>query len=511
MMGSLEYQHLLISLRRRGLRISAGDGMLHVNGAKGLLTSKDLYELRNHKQEIIQLLNRIEVSRDLPVRARRAESPVPLTPMLDYCWNVLTKGNAPGVAPRSRRQCTFAMRIDGPLDIELLRECIQILAMRHETLRSVFGLVDGTPRQIVQSIPRALELVDYSGQPRKVVASLIDDLISTFANREIDLSQGPLFEPLLCRIGSGEHILILVLDHWITDGSSNVILCDDIWTLYEQGESRQPLRLADVPVQFGDYAVWLEETAEAWFDQHGTYWQDRLTGIQATALPLNNPSRAAESAPVWNCFEIDANLSASLAAFSRQRGTMLPLVLLAIFVLVMHRWCNRSKLLIGVIANGRDRPELSYVVGNIATALILCVRVEARWSFLELLEHVIGEYLAASEHYDFARVLKLHPGAATPICFNWLPTAHVWAVHPAKSHYGSVTLTSVYQRPSCQDAFFPYFSRTPTSIEISVVYRPDQVSAAAIERFGSSLIGTARAVSREPAVLLSSLPWQTLR
>jgi hypothetical protein len=508
-MATEECHELLMSLRARGLKIRASDGQLYIEAAKGVLTPSDLGELRARKPELIELLGRIDATRGFPIRPREPGALIPLTPLLDCCWSAWSAGKTSGSAPRSRRQCTFATRIMGPLDIGLLRACVETVNIRHEILRSRFRMVEGVPRQIVERSATALKFVDFSRQPPDIAAASIDAFISTLANVEIDVSCGPLFEAYLCRVSENEHVLILVLSHWITDGSSNVLLCHEIWTLYEQGESAQPFSLPSLPAQFGDYALWLEQTTAAWLDEHGAYWRDRLRGAQVTNIPFTTGlQESAETFCVWTRFQLDADLSAALRAFARRKGTMLPLVLLAIYAVVMCRWCGQRDLLLAIISSGRDRPELTGMVGWLATSLALRIRIEARWSFLDLLKQVTSEYCSATEHYDFQRAFQLYPEAFTPIHFNWLPTEHVWGVTPEKPCYGGVTLTPVFQRPACQDWFFPYFSDTPVGIEISVVYSPDHLSAAAIECFGWNMLGAARAVAREPGALLESLPWR---
>ena len=52
-------------------------------------------------------------------------------------------------------------RVIGPLDVEILKECLSDLIDRHEILRTTFGLVEGSPVQIIhQSAPLGFSYVD---------------------------------------------------------------------------------------------------------------------------------------------------------------------------------------------------------------------------------------------------------------------------------------------------------------------------------------------------------------
>ena len=62
-----------------------------------------------------------------------------------------------------RAHCTHvhSYRVIGPLDIEILKECLSYLIDRHEILRTTFGLVEGCPAQIIhQSAPLDFSFVD---------------------------------------------------------------------------------------------------------------------------------------------------------------------------------------------------------------------------------------------------------------------------------------------------------------------------------------------------------------
>src|SRR5205823_12831846 len=52
-------------------------------------------------------------------------------------------------------------RVIGPLDIEILKECLSYLVDRHEILRTTFGLVDGSLAQTIHpSAPLDFSFID---------------------------------------------------------------------------------------------------------------------------------------------------------------------------------------------------------------------------------------------------------------------------------------------------------------------------------------------------------------
>src|SRR5262249_19677895 len=62
---------------------------------------------------------------------------------------------------RSAPTSVRTYRVIGPLDIEILKECLRYLIDRHEILRTTFGLVQGSLAQIVfSSAPLGFKFID---------------------------------------------------------------------------------------------------------------------------------------------------------------------------------------------------------------------------------------------------------------------------------------------------------------------------------------------------------------
>src|SRR5712691_3334829 len=59
-----------------------------------------------------------------------------------------------------------AARLTGPLDVAALKQALDFIVARHQTLRTTFSLVDGTPRQIIaEQLSLEFPLIDLSELP----------------------------------------------------------------------------------------------------------------------------------------------------------------------------------------------------------------------------------------------------------------------------------------------------------------------------------------------------------
>src|SRR6185295_16371040 len=84
-------------------------------------------------------------------------------------------------------------------------------------------------------------------------------LATAEAQLPFDLTRGPLLRAGLIRLGEVEHILLVTMHHIVSDGWSMGVLVHEFATLYTAFSSDRPSPLAELPIQYADYAQWQRE------------------------------------------------------------------------------------------------------------------------------------------------------------------------------------------------------------------------------------------------------------
>ncbi len=113
-----------------------------------------------------------------------------------------------------------AAKLTGTLDVAALQSALKTIFARHDALRTVFKIDDGTPVQLVSDVPLDVPLIDLterSESDRQVEAQRI---LGDVASRPFDLTQGPLIRAVILRMQEQEHILLVNMHHIVTDGWS---------------------------------------------------------------------------------------------------------------------------------------------------------------------------------------------------------------------------------------------------------------------------------------------------
>src|SRR5690606_34273163 len=112
----------------------------------------------------------------------------------------------------------MAVRLHGRLDEQVMRNALDLLVRRHETLRTRFVSVDGTfYQEVLEASSVVLDVACFDKQGSEAsLASLVRSELS----QSFDLLAGPLLRVKLLRLGETEHLLTLCMHHIVCDGWS---------------------------------------------------------------------------------------------------------------------------------------------------------------------------------------------------------------------------------------------------------------------------------------------------
>ncbi|MCC7358230.1 MAG: amino acid adenylation domain-containing protein [Anaerolineales bacterium] len=320
----------------------------------------------------------------------------PLTSNQQAMW-FLHQVVPPGVA----FNVAGAARLTGPLDVAALATALDQLAARHAALRTTFHLSDGTPVQRVAARPAApLEIIDAQGWPQ----SAVEERLTAAAHAPFEIERGPLFRAQLYQRAADEHVLLLALDHLITDFWSMTVLATELMHLYQAAHAGRPASLPPLPVQYADFVRWQNSRlAGPEGDKLWAYWQRQLQGeLPVLDLPTDRPRPASPSyRGDTRTVRFSPALAEQLRAVARANGATLYMTLLAAFEALLFRYTGQSDLVVGSVTTGRARPELAGLAGYFINPVAIRAEVDGQQSFRDLLAQVRQTVLGAFEHADY--------------------------------------------------------------------------------------------------------------
>ncbi|MCA1614249.1 MAG: condensation domain-containing protein, partial [Acidobacteria bacterium] len=304
------------------------------------------------------------------------------------------------------------MRIRGALDVGLLERAFTEIVRRHEVYRTTFPAVDWRPIQFVHPPhPVALPPVDISGLPEAEREARIEKLIEDEGRRPFNLAEGPLWRLNLLRLGAEEHLLMLTEHHMVHDGWTEGILVGEFLALYSAFAEGRPSPLAELPVQYSDFAAWQRQCMRGdALESQLAYWKQKLSGaLPVLELPTDRPRPAVETfRGATSSVAIPAELLARLNELGRRNGSTLFMMLFAAFNILLHRYTGQDDILVGSPIAGRNRAELEPLIGFFVNTLVLRTDLSGDPTFVELLartrETALGAY--ANQDVPFERLVE---------------------------------------------------------------------------------------------------------
>ena len=177
----------------------------------------------------------------------------------------------------------------------------------------------------------------------------------------------------------------------------------ELTALYEAFVAGRPSPLAEIPVQYADFAHWQRQKAQdETLSDEIAYWRKQLAGAPtALDLPTDLPRPAVQT---FNgeqlSFTLSQRLSDSLKTLSRREGTTLFMTLLAAFQTVLHRYTDQDDLLVGTVTTSRKRSEFDELLGFFLNTLVLRTDLSGDPTFLDLLGRTRKVTVDALAHGD---------------------------------------------------------------------------------------------------------------
>ncbi|MCP5104856.1 MAG: amino acid adenylation domain-containing protein, partial [bacterium] len=300
-----------------------------------------------------------------------------------------------------------AVTLGGHLDTHAFTNAVKTLADRHESLRTVFILVDGEPRQkIIDSCDFKIdmELIDLRNLAGEAKEEKVREIYIRNADTAFHLEKGPLFRFKLVRLEEKTHVLAYNIHHIVNDGWSQGIINNELMTLYNTFHSGGENPLPPLYLQYKDYSRWhnrliLEES----FNQSKHYWlekfKDKPNGID---LPLDHPRRPIQTFNGGRVvFSIPEEKTARLHRLSLDQDATLFMSMLTLLNIILYRYSGQEDIIIGSPIANRKRPELHHMVGFLVNTLIYRNTLNPGESFKQLLEKLKHEALNCYRYQDF--------------------------------------------------------------------------------------------------------------
>jgi amino acid adenylation domain-containing protein len=402
------------------------------------------------------------------------------------------------------------LRLRGRLDPGMLQRAIDRLVERHESLRTHFRMEGTEPVQLIlPSQPVRVEHVDLQALHPSERLATARALLRERAAKPFDLAHPPLHRVTLLRLGEDDHVFFWLMHHAITDNWSMAVLMREMLAFYAAWRDGREPRLAVLPVEYADYAVWQRSPETVLQRQRQmAYWIDRLRGLQPMSLPIDfaRPQHGAYRGAKVSA-ALPMRLRDAVRAFCSRHSVTPFVMLLAAFKLLIARQAGSNDIAVGTPIANRHHLATEHLVGTLVNTLVMRTDLSGDPSFLQLVRRVrdtaLGAYANQDAPYDeLVEVLGqgkvTQPDGLVRVLFNVL-NAPTGGLEPVDFTYEEFD----HERTASQFDFSIHID-TEFAHRIHLEYSTELYAGVTAERMLENFIAVIEQVLAEPERPLST-------
>ncbi|MGI9543935.1 MAG: amino acid adenylation domain-containing protein [Cyclobacteriaceae bacterium] len=306
----------------------------------------------------------------------------------------------PGLAVYNIPIC---FRAEGELNVKALKESMELMVDRHESLRTGFREIDGELKQIIGSnVDLYFDFHNISDQPQNTLAAA-KDLANEYAGKGFDLKAESLLKSVVIKYGEQQHLVLFLLHHIIFDGWSFGVFLSEIASVYNALANDKKIELGPPPIQYADYTVW----QRSWFDEDEEerqlkYWRTKLgDNLPPLELSTDFPRPARQSfkgdrLPI----EFTPELRNKLKELSKQTGCTLYMTILCAFNVLLKRYSGQDDITIGSPLANRSTQQLENSIGYFVNTVVFRSDLSGDPTFVEFLNRNKSSILDAFKHQE---------------------------------------------------------------------------------------------------------------
>ncbi len=297
----------------------------------------------------------------------------------------------------------MALQLSGQLDIAALRQSLDWLLKRHESLRCVFPSQEGQATVRILDELEVLTTHDLTKLSADSQTAEVQKRTNHHAIAPFNLAQGPLFRAELLLLDVQRAVLLLNMHHIISDGWSMGVFTRDWQHAYNAFTQNIEPAFPPLTIQYSDYAawqhLWLKEELE---QQQINHWQQQLAGApELLKLPTDKPRpEKLTYQGAKHIFEINNELTGQIQTYCQQQGLTMFMLLLGVYSLLLCRYSKQKDLLIATPVAGRNHKQTENLIGFFVNTLIIRVNCDTTLNFEQLLVQIRQTCLQAYSHQE---------------------------------------------------------------------------------------------------------------
>ena len=364
---------LIESFEKKGIHLFMDGEKLRYKASKELMTAEVLSQLKAHKAEIIEQLNKSANENTFVIDRTHRYEPFPLTDVQSaYMLGRSKTFEYGGVA------CHVYLEIKyQELDTQKVRDIWNALVAKYDMLHAVIN--EGGFQQVLKEIP-TLEIPEWDLVKHPESATAFENFRKEMGCRAYTIGKWPMFGLAVSRSAEGA-ILHFSIEFLLADWTS-------IWKLVAEFEAAYFDGIAvsgEEEVSFRDYLIAEKKIkSSARYEKEKSYWMNRIAELpEAPELP-KLPANESKDSFGRKFLRIPADAWNRMKARAKQYGLTPTVPILSCYADVLAKWSQSKRFCINMTVLNRLplHEKVMDIVGDFTSLSLLEVDLSKRENFL---------------------------------------------------------------------------------------------------------------------------------
>ncbi|CAH0342916.1 condensation domain-containing protein [Rhizobium sp. CECT 9324] len=302
--------------------------------------------------------------------------------------------------------------IRGSFKASTLEAAFRRIIQRHEILRTRFVERRGIPyQQVLDTIDFKMSVIDLRNVPIDQREERILSIGEETACARFDLAQGDLFRVTLMIVENNRAFILVTAHHTCFDGWSIRILGRELGEIASAIDAGRTVDLPELPLQYGDYALWQEEFLSRYsFETETAFWKRLLLGAPYFEVPSDHQRPLTRSASSDVISVVKAlEFGERIERAARDHRVSLYAYGVAVISTALHRFTGETDIMFDTQIAGREQTDLEPMIGVFINNLVIRLAVRPGSSFDEHIRVATEAVTAALNHQrmPFNKVVEL--------------------------------------------------------------------------------------------------------
>ncbi|MCP4176478.1 MAG: non-ribosomal peptide synthetase, partial [bacterium] len=392
----MKIEQLLEVLLEKNIFLKANLGELEIDAPDGIVNEILLQEIKNNKEGLIELLQESVKSFSIPLESKK--DVYLLSNAQRRLW-ILDQFEQDSIA----YNMPMSFILEGELKTDAFRQAYSFMLERHESLRTVFVVKDGKPRQKILKNPGFdIDIIDLRNSLD------VENEAGVLAEKDhqtpFNLNTGPLIRYTILQLEDEKFLLLFNMHHIISDEWSMDIFIKEFLISYESFKEGNTPELAPLRIHYKDYSAWQNNLLDSHeMENQREYWLGKLSGeLPFLDLPTDNvrPDTQTFNGKSFGFF-LTEEKNSRLNDLCLENKASLFMMLQALVKVLFYRYTGQTDIILGSPVAGRVHGELENQIGFYVNTLILRDTIENHLTFNKFLKSVKKTCTDAYDNQDY--------------------------------------------------------------------------------------------------------------